>query len=161
MYAQADICCDMQARFMVNEAHYFNDAVLMMNIWPLPAPAQAQRHDLLPMDAKKSDANTLQLEQDSMQTGTHSQQSSLVLPGHSNVAMEVDGNTAFLRLVDDAPGLKASSPRPTDAANNASAPPPVCTVQMPTIPAESSGLLLADRLWQEVTALAANHVSMR
>lgn len=151
----------MQAKFFVNEAHYFNDAVVMMNIWPLPAPAQAQQRDLSLMDARKSDANTLQLEQDSMQAGAHSQQSSLVFPGHSNVMMEVDGNTALLRLVDNTSELKASSPRPIDAANNASAPPPVCTVQMPAIAAESSGLLLADKLWQEVTALAANHVSMR
>lgn len=151
----------MQANFFVNEAHYFNDAVLMMNVWPLPAFAQAQKHGLSLMDDEMSDANTLQLEQDSMQAGTHSQRSGLVFPGHSDVVMEVDGNAALLRLVDDASGRKASSPRPIDGANSASAPPPVCTVQMPSIPAESSGLLLADRLWQEVTALAANHVSMR
>ena len=155
LYVQADNSCDMQAKFLVNEAHYFNDAVLMMNVWPLPAPAQAHKHNLSLTDDRKSDASPLQLEQDTMQAGIHAQQSSLVLPGHSNVAMEGDGSTALLRLVDDSSELKASSPRPTDAASNASAPPPVCTVQVHAIPAESSDLLLADKLWQEVTALAA------
>ena len=144
----------------MNEAHYFNDAVLMMNIWSLPAsPPQAQKHGQ--RDAKKSQAYTLQLEQASMPAGTQPQDSSYSFPDQCDIVMDVDSDIAHLKLVDNTFGLKGSRLGPVNNAINTSAPALLSTVQMPSIPADSNGLLLADRLWQEVLAVAADYVNMK
>ena len=147
-------------KFYVNEAHYFNDAVLMMNIWSLPAsPPQAQKHDL--RDAKKSRAYALQLDQESMMADIQPQESRLVFPDQCDVVMGVEGGTAHLQLADDIVGLEESNSRLVNTAINMSAPALLSTVHMPSIPANSNGLLLADRLWQEVLTVAAGSVHMR
>lgn len=147
-------------KFYVNEAHYFNDAVLMMNIWSLPAsPPQAQKHGQ--RDAKKSRAYTLQLEQENLQAGTQHQDSSFVFPDQCDVVMDPDRDIAHVKLVDDTFGLKGSRLRPVNTAINTSAPGLVSTVQMPSVPADSNGLLLAGRLWQEVLTVAADYVNTK
>ena len=160
---QVKVCCKLQVKFYVNEAHYFNDAVLMMNIWSPPASApQAQKHGLSSQrDAERSNAYTVQLDQDTMPTGTHPQESSFVFPDQCDIVMDVHGDIAHLRLVDDTFGLKGSNPRPVNIASNTSAPALLSAVQMPSIPADSNGLLLADRLWQEVLTVAADSVNVR
>lgn len=153
----------MQVKFYVNEAHYFNDAVLMMNIWSPPASAPQPQKDGLAShrDAKESHAHTLQLDQESMLAGALPQDSSFVFPDQCDIVMGVDGDNAHLKLVDATFGLKGSNPRPVNTASNTSARALLSTVEMPSIPADSNGLLLADRLWQEVVTVAADSVNMR
>ena len=163
MSSQVDVCSEVQVKFYVNEAHFFNDAVLMMNIWSLPASApQAHKHgSSYQTGAEKSHAYALRLDQDSVPAGTQPQESSFVFPDQCDIVMACDGDNAHLKLIDDTFGLKGSNPGPLDTANNKSAPAILSTVQMPSIPADSNGLLLANRLWQEILTVAVDSVNMR
>ena len=140
----------MQVTFLVNEAHYFNDAVLMMTTWPQPKSDPAtNEHGLSSQGhAEQSHMCALQPEQQRMQAGNQSHMSSMMLPGYCDAVMAGDDNTAQFKGEIHAP-ISTASLFNTSATLQVSAP------QVLSSPASSNGLLIAQRLWQEVLTVSA------
>lgn len=138
----------LQVKVYVNEAHYFNDAVMFTSIWSSPARAKGSRRRKhgLSSQAYGNQSNTcaLQLEQESAQPFSQSAMHGFVYPGDCENATEAAEGQIF--------GLVSSANAPVQLASS--------TVQVDCA-AASTGLLLARRLWQEVVAVSAGHAQTK
>lgn len=141
------MCClsGLQVECLVNEAHYFNDAVLMMPIWPQPASDPlANKHGLSSQThARQSHMYALQPAQEKTQAGNQSQGSSSMLQGYCDAIVACDNDVTqitgqFRESITT--GHMYTTPTP----------------QVPSLlSASSNGLLIAQRLWQEVLTVSA------
>lgn len=135
----------------MNEAHYFNDAVLMMPTWPQPASdPPANKHGLSSQThADQSYMNALQPAQQRKQAGNQSHGSSSMLQGYCDAVMACDDD-----ITQTTGQIHESSA--TGHMYNTPAPPRVSISQVTSPPsASSNGLLIAQRLWQEVLTTSA------